>query len=89
MGADDVYQQMPDLLPMLTAAIGPLLLLPLAEMAEANERMQTLAPVIAPTEYHHGGADNLRDQRRLIDAALALQRVAEGIAAGRTAKNTP
>lgn len=70
-----VYEQYPDLIRDLANYLRPLQLMPLDEMAAANERMQTLAPFVArPIEYH-AGARNLSDQRRVIDAAAALQRV--------------
>lgn len=57
-------------------------LLPLAdEITEArnvNERMQALAPILEPTASQRGGADNLREQRVVLDA------VAECIARVRT-----
>lgn len=59
---------------MLLITLRPLLLMPLAELANAVERAETLGPLLEPTAYMRGGADNLMAQRRIIDAALALQR---------------
>jgi ApbE superfamily uncharacterized protein (UPF0280 family) len=77
---DDVYQRMPELLELLTAACRMLGVLPLAAMAAANEAMQTLGPILEPTAYVRGGGQNLHDQRRIIDAALALQQVCQDVA---------
>lgn len=70
-----IWKEMPNLLTMLTSSIKPILLLPLEQMVDANERMQTLGPIIAPTAYINNGGKNLRDQRRLLDAALNLKRI--------------
>ncbi len=59
----------------LTGLCRSLNLLPLDEMAAMNERLQTLGPVLDPTAYQQYGGLNLHDQRRIIDAAAALQRV--------------
>jgi hypothetical protein len=76
----DVDREYIALLDILTSTLRPLLLLPLAEMANANERMQALGPVLESTAYHRGGGQNLHDQRRVIDAALTLRRVLEDLA---------
>lgn len=68
-----------DYINLLTEIIKPLQLLPLAAMAETNERMQTIAPFVNPTAYQRGGARNLDQQRRVIDGARALQRVVDDI----------
>lgn len=63
----------------LTGLCRALRVLPLAEMAEKNEQMQALGPIVAPTEFARASI-NLRHQRDLIDAARALQEVVERIA---------
>lgn len=65
----------------LTVLCRTLSLLPLEQMQHANERMQTLGAFLEPTAYLHGGAGNLHDQRRVIDAARALQIVVHAIQA--------
>jgi hypothetical protein len=70
-----VYEQYPHLIQHLAGFLRPLQLMPLDEMAVANERMQALAPFFAAPIQYHAGARNLSDQRRVIDAAAALQRV--------------
>lgn len=83
MDAQEAYDKYPALLGMLTNIVKPLQLLPLKEMAEANERMQTLAPFVSmPLEYHRG-VQNLQDQRRVIDAARELQVVLMDLVAER------
>lgn len=77
----EVYEQYPALLDQLVAFVRPLMLLPLQEMAAANERMQALGPILTPTAYQRG-AQNLTDQRRLIEAAAALQRVVRSFPGG-------
>lgn len=77
---EDVYQDYPQLIEILTSTVRPLLLLPLAEMASANEHMQALGPILAATAYREGGGTNLHDQRRVIDAALGLRRVLDSLA---------
>lgn len=77
---EDVYQEYPQLIDHLTTLVRPLLLLPLAEMASANEHMQALGPILQPTAYRDGGGTNLHEQRRVIDAALALRRVLDSLA---------
>jgi hypothetical protein len=74
------YEQYPALLDLLVGFVRPLMTLPLAEMAAANERMQTIGLFIDPTRYRDGGGTNLTDQRKVIDAALALQRVLRSFA---------
>jgi hypothetical protein len=71
----EVRENYPQMLDILISFCRNLLTLPLDEMAAANEHWQTTAPIIEPTAYQRGGMDNLRDQRRVIDAAAALRRV--------------
>jgi len=75
----DVRENYVLLVDTLANIVRPLQLLPLQQMADANERMQTLGPLLEPTAYQRSGATNLRDQRRVIDAAHALQCVIEDI----------
>lgn len=72
---DEVAAQYVDLLDLLKGIARGLSYLPLEQMAAVNEQMQALAPVLEPTAYMRGGAGNLHDQRRVIDGALALQRI--------------
>jgi hypothetical protein len=74
-----VADQYVPLLDLLMANIRVVQLLPLAEMADVNEQMQALGPVLDPTRYRDGGGRNLHDQRRIIDAALALRNVLDDI----------
>lgn len=76
----DAYQQYPQCLEVLMGSCRALNLLPLAAMAQVNEYMQAIAPLVAPTEFKVRGGQNLIDQRRVIDAALALQRVCDDVA---------
>jgi hypothetical protein len=76
---DDVRQSYPQLIHMLALMCRPLLTLPLAEMAAVNEEFQTIAPIVEPTAYMRQGAENLHDQRKVIDGALALRRIMESI----------
>lgn len=64
-----------DLMKMFALHLQPLVATPLTQLIDVNERMQTLGPLLEPTAYQRGGAQNLHDQRRLLDAARALQRV--------------
>ena len=64
-----------NLIGLLTHAGRHIQLLPLQQLAEVNEHMQALAPVLEPTAYQRGGAQNLADQRRVIAAAAEFQRV--------------
>lgn len=66
--------QYPDLLDLITGLCRPILHLPLAQLASVNEQMQALGPILDPTAYMRGG-ERLREQRRVIDAMLSLQRV--------------
>jgi hypothetical protein len=75
MTDDEVREAYPNLLDVLVQVCRALLPLPLAQMASVNETMQTLAPIVEPTAYMRGGMENLRDQRRVIDAAANLHRV--------------
>lgn len=77
-GADVDYTAGLDCLTALCRSIN---LLPLREMQATNERMQALGPILEPIAYQRGGGQNLDDQRRVIDAARALQVVCEDIAA--------
>lgn len=79
MSDDTVYKAYPELVDQLAAILRPLTMMPLRQMATANERMQTIAPfMVAPLAYHRG-AVNLEQQRRVIDAAAALQDVLFGL----------
>lgn len=49
--------------------------LPLDEMQSTNEHLQTIGPILDPTSYVRGGASNLNEQRRIINAARELQKV--------------
>lgn len=72
---DQVASDYVEHLESLMTAAALLAVLPLQQMTFANERMQTLAPVLEPTAYQRGGGQRLHEQRRVIDAARALQRV--------------
>ncbi|MCW6010333.1 hypothetical protein K1W54_38160 [Micromonospora sp. CPCC 205371] len=79
MSDDTVYKAYLELVDQLSAILRPLTMMPLRQMATANERMQTVAPFfVAPIQYH-SGARNLQEQRRVIDAAAALQDVLFGL----------
>jgi len=75
MSDAEIREAYPQLIDFLANLVRPFLMLPLQEMAAANEHWQTVAPILEPTAYQRGGANNLRDQRRVIDAAAALQQV--------------
>jgi hypothetical protein len=72
---EEVYTQYVAYLDLLVSQVRPLLMMPLVELARANERMQTLGSFFDPTAYMRGGGQNLTDQRRAIDAAVLLQSV--------------
>ena len=57
----------------LVAVCRALLLLPIEDMQQANEHFQALAPVLDPTAFMRGGANNLREQRVILDAAAHLK----------------
>jgi hypothetical protein len=61
-------------LEILTGLCRSLALLPLDQMTDTNERMQTLGPILESTAYQRGGGQRLHEQRRVIDAARELQR---------------
>lgn len=73
-------QQYIDWFEMLTAGLRTINTVPIASMVDFNERAQTLAPLLEPTAFMRGGGKNLHDQRLILDAALALQRVCEKVA---------
>lgn len=54
-------------------------LLPLEHMQDQIAQMEAIGPVLEPTAYRDGGSRNPADQRRIIDAARALQVVCEEI----------
>ncbi len=45
---------------------------------------EALGPIVQPTEYRDGGLDELRDQRKLVNAAKEMRLVAEEITAERS-----
>jgi hypothetical protein len=75
-----VAKDYPQYLDVLLAACRTINAPPLRELAEANEHMQALGPLLEPTAYLRGGGQNLHDQRRIIDAARALQLACEEVA---------
>ena len=64
----------------LSGAVRTLRLLPLKELDDALHGVESMAPYLDPTAFRDGGAKRLAAQRRLIDAALRLQAVADDIA---------
>lgn len=72
---DEVSRDYVEHVRMLVASMRVLTVIPLSQMADVNERMQTMAPFVArPFEYAKG-ASNLETQRKLIDAALKVQTI--------------
>jgi hypothetical protein len=63
----------------LAFAVRCVQLLPLDEMREHLGKAETLGPILDPTAYQRGGADNLDDQRDILDAAYAVRRATERI----------
>ena len=57
----------------LTAVCRALLTLPVEEARQANEHFQAIAPILDPTAFMRGGANNLREQRIILDAAVRLK----------------
>jgi hypothetical protein len=53
--------------------------IPARDMLREIAEMETLAPIMEPTAYINGGADNLRDQAELLRAVLGLQEAIEAI----------
>lgn len=47
--------------------------IPVRDMLRELSKMEALAPILQPTEYINGGADNLRDQAELLRAVLGVQ----------------
>lgn len=45
----------------------------LGPLWEWLEKAETLGPILDPTMYMRGGADNLADQREILQAAQAVQ----------------
>lgn len=68
------YDGILELLPPLVVAIR---LLDLEGALQYASRLETLAPMLAPTEYLNGGARRVANQCALIAAALDLQRTAD------------
>lgn len=64
---------------LVAAAVRMLRILPLQQLRDIVERAETLAPLLEPTAYQRGGADNLLDQRDILDAAIGLVRAAERV----------
>lgn len=52
-----------------------LMLIPARDMLHQIDQMDTLAPIMQPTRYRDGGADNLRDQAEVLRAVLEVQEV--------------
>lgn len=67
---------------LVAAAVRILLLTPVDQMRVALGYAETLAPVLEPTAYQRGGADNLYDQREILEAAAGLVKAARRIPAG-------
>jgi hypothetical protein len=63
----------------LVETFRPVQLVPLDEMREHLGRAETLGPILEPTAYQRGGADNLDDQRDILNAAYAVRRATERI----------
>lgn len=59
---------------VLTGLCRSLSLLPLVECRQTVERAEALGPIIDSTAYQ-AGANSLREQQQLLDAAIALQDV--------------
>jgi len=53
--------------------------IPVRDMLREIGTMETLAPIMEPTAYRNGGADNLRDQAELLRAVLEVQEAMERI----------
>lgn len=45
----------------------------LARLRDFVSKAETLAPLLEPTAYQRGGADNLRDQRKFLNACATFQ----------------
>lgn len=69
---------------MVTGAIRVLRLVPVAQMREQLGLVEAVAPVLDPTAYLRGGANNLRDQAEVLAAVANLLEVVErvGVRAG-------
>lgn len=50
-----------------------LMLIPVRDMLNQLDQMEVLAPIMQPTRYRDGGADNLRDQADLLRSILEVQ----------------
>ena len=64
---------------IVSSSVRTLGMVPVAEMLDELNRMQTVAPILEPTAYVRGGGDNLRDQEELLRAVLQVQRAMEQI----------
>lgn len=77
---DEVRQNYTAYLDLLVAQVRPLLMMPVRQLVFENEHMQAIAPIFDPTAFMRGGGTNLTDQRRVLDAALALRQVLQSFA---------
>jgi hypothetical protein len=68
-------------LDMIASSIALLRLLPIVEMRQLVDEMQTLGPILEPTAYLRGGGDNLRDQAEVLTAVAALLAVVDRVEA--------
>jgi hypothetical protein len=59
-----------------------LLTVPVEDLLSTISRAETLGPVLEPTAYQRFGSRNLADQRRILEAALGLQRAARKVLEG-------
>lgn len=64
---------------MLKDAIRLLSMVPVRELRDMVSKADVLGPILEPTAYVRGGADNLRDQREILDAALHLMEVVDKV----------
>lgn len=77
---NEEYTQHMDMLVSLCRLID---LLPVDELLDSLAMAETLSPVIDPTKYINGGADRMRDQRWLLEAASGLKAAMNRIATAR------
>jgi hypothetical protein len=62
---------------LVTAACRMLLMVPIDDLLATVQHAETLGPILEPTAFLRGGADNLAAQREVLQAAQRLREVAE------------